>query len=447
MKKALMATLALLLATTDLVWAQTNPSASSDSEPVRLVASPATPSAKGVAEPLTLPPVKNSCGPTALSTPSDCEACGYCCPQKCSACPGPYGWFRAEYLVWWLKGYDVPPLVTTGPPNPQAVGFLGNPGTQVLLGGDSLDQGTYQGGRFTAGFFLDPCNTCGIEASYFFLGQQGDTTSFSSAQFPVLARPFFNLNLGSEFSQVVAFPGIATGSVTIDDDSSLQGADVNILKALCCCCKCDCAYQINALAGFRYLDLDEGLSIREELDIAPGAPLPGLAGRHITVLDSFATRNQFYGGQVGVSGWGVWSGFLLDVRALLALGSTVQTLDIVGNQVVSGGGLPPVPSTGGLLALPSNIGSFSRSQFAVVPEITINVGYQLSQNLRAFVGYNFLYWSDVIRPGNQIDRVLNANQIPNFGGPFPAAPVAPLVTFCDSDFWAQGLNFGVQVQW
>jgi len=54
-------------------------------------------------------------------------------------------------------------------------------------------------------------------------------------------------------------------------------------------------------------------------------------------------------------------------------------------------------------------------RLAVVPEMSGNVGYDLTANIRAYVGYTFLYIDNVARPGTQIDHALNNTQIP-FGG-------------------------------
>jgi hypothetical protein len=106
----------------------------------------------------------------------------------------------------------------------------------------------------------------------------------------------------------------------------------------------------------------------------------------------------------------------------------------------------PVALRGGFLALPTNIGHFSRDRFSFVPRVGVNFGYQVTQNLRAFVGYTFLYWTDVIRPGEQIDRVLNLSQNPTFGHPGAAlfGPARPEVLFKETDFWAQGINFCIE---
>ena len=61
-----------------------------------------------------------------------------------------------------------------------------------------------------------------------------------------------------------------------------------------------------------------------------------------------------------------WS---LDLRTTVALGSTHQRLTIDGSQVRTLPGQAPLVFRGGLLALDSNIGTFSRDRFSVVPEV------------------------------------------------------------------------------
>jgi len=98
---------------------------------------------------------------------------------------------------------------------------------------------------------------------------------------------------------------------------------------------------------------------------------------------------------------------------------------------------------------------------SVVPELGINIGYQITDHLRAYVGYNVIYWSDVVRPGDQIDRVINTTQLPNptlvvNGVIVPPQPNTPLLnpalrrpafSFNGSDFWAQGVNFGLEFKY
>lgn len=71
----------------------------------------------------------------------------------------------------------------------------------------------------------------------------------------------------------------------------------------------------------------------------------------------------------------------------------------------------------------------------------------MTDHLRAYVGYSLLYWSDVVRPGDQIDRGINTTQLPTLGGQGTlTGPRRPAFSFQDSDFWAQGINFGVQLR-
>jgi hypothetical protein len=112
-----------------------------------------------------------------------------------------------------------------------------------------------------------------------------------------------------------------------------------------------------------------------------------------------------------------------------------------------------VVDRGGLLALATNIGRFTRDRFSAVPEVGVNVGYRITDHLRAFVGYNFLYWGNVVRPADQIDRVLDASLIPNFlnpqtGLPYtPTGALRPAVPFKETDYWAQGVTFGLEFRY
>jgi hypothetical protein len=344
-----------------------------------------------------------------------------------------------EYLLWFLQRQQIPVLATTSAPQDFAI--LGAPTTRVLFGGDGIGSGPYSGGRFTGGYVLG-CKTA-VEVTGFFLGTR--STNFQTASFnnPVIGRPFFEVNNGGmESAQLTAVPGVASGMLTIRAPTSLWGLEGNLRCLLCC----GCNYRVTALAGFRNINLDERLDITENIQGLPTAPAP-FTNETITVNDHFATRNHFYGGQGGMAGrwyWGRWS---VDGWGKVALGANVQLLDISGAQrFVSPTGTVQ-NFNGGLLALPSNIGHFRHTVFSAVPEVGVNVGYQFMPWLRGFVGYNFLYWSNVIRPGTSIDRNLDVTQIPNFPlnpepAPVPGRHPAPL--FHEVGFWAQGVTFGLE---
>ena len=67
------------------------------------------------------------------------------------------------------------------------------------------------------------------------------------------------------------------------------------------------------------------------------------------------------------------------------------------------------------------------------PRVCFTVGRQIGDNLTVTVGYTFLYLSDVIRPGDQIDRTVNFQTNDR-----------PGVLFKETDFWLQGINVGLQ---
>ena len=70
----------------------------------------------------------------------------------------------------------------------------------------------------------------------------------------------------------------------------------------------------------------------------------------------------------------------------------------------------------GYLAGPTNNGKQSATRFAVIPEVNLNVGYQVTRRAALLIGWSFLYASNVARPGDQIDRNINPSQFPSITG-------------------------------
>jgi Putative beta barrel porin-7 (BBP7) len=62
--------------------------------------------------------------------------------------------------------------------------------------------------------------------------------------------------------------------------------------------------------------------------------------------------------------------------------------------------------------------------------------------MRAFVGYDLIHFSNVVRPGNQIDTTLNLTGSPAISPGIPFSGAAhPAPIFITSSFWVQGINF------
>lgn len=363
----------------------------------------------------------------------------------------------AEYLAWWVKGANIPPLVTTSPPNgvngvPGAL-----PGSAVLLSGDDLDTTFRQGGRLGTVWWFDDCASCGIDTRSFFTGRIVNRFAVNSDMVPNLFRPFTPANPGlGAFSEQVTRAGSTIGGVRAENRSIFWGTEANYRDNICC----GCNYRVDLLLGFRYLQLDERLTIVEDFTRVtpltvqdfPGGPITTEpAGTRVIIRDSFGTKNQFYGGQLGFVGDYRRNRWTVDFRTTVALGTTHQELDIEGSQTRLIPGAAPAVFNGGLLALNSNIGERSRDVFSVVPELGLTVGYQVTDHLKTFVGYNFLYWSNVIRPGDQIDTTIDVNRVPRFVPPGVTVPdagqVRPAVLFRETDFWAHGITAGFEYRW
>ncbi len=346
---------------------------------------------------------------------------------------------ETEYLLWWANRPRIPLLATTSDGTGQ--GFVGQPGTRPLFGPGTFGPSLRDGFRIRAGGWLDDCGGHGIDASFFFLGRRSESRSFDGL--PTLTRPFFAPNFNGEFGEVVALPNLSTGSLRVETDSFLWGADVNYRHALCRTCDRTTAW----FAGYRHLNLSESLTITETIT-ATGPLATDPIGTTVVVRDQFRTHNRFHGGQVGWLSQRRFGRWELDLRASVALGVTVQTLEIDGFQQRTRPGQATETFRGGLLATGPNLGRFDSTRFGVVPEATATLGYAVTPNVRLTAGYNFLYWSNVIRPGDQIDRVVDVSLVPNPPAGVPASGQnRPMPLFRQSDFWTHGLTLGAQLRW
>ena len=362
-----------------------------------------------------------------------------CLPQN--------GWVSFEYLGWWQRGMTLPPLVTTGTGNPLPgagdAGVIGNGSTRVLFGGEDVLEDGFSGGRLQFGFWLDRCHTWSVAAEYFELETRSESFSATSNGTSILTRPFVNVLNGLNDAQIVAYPGIASGGISATATSSLVGGGFHFRRQTNCnsgcghgilCDGCSTFHsRTDGLFGYRYLQLDESVNVHENITgINPTGSFQ--------INDRFRTMNQFNGFDMGVMyerTRGPWS---VDLLAKLALGSTRQRVDINGSTITNNGSA----QVGGLLAQESNIGSYSRDRFTILPELGGRLGYQLTHNLKLRLGYTLIFWSNVVRPGDQIDLGVNPNQLPPAIGNNPARPE---FVFRDTDYWVQGITFGGEFQW
>jgi putative beta barrel porin BBP7 len=349
-------------------------------------------------------------------------------PPKGADAGNPF-WIEIDALGWTVKGDRPPPLVTTSPagtPFAQA-GVLGAPGTSVLFGDSAVNGGWRAGGQLRAGYWFDPQHNRGIEASFFDL--QSASTSFAtdSGAHAILAQPFFDAVNNLQNSALVAFPGVITGAVAVNETSRLLGAGALYRQEVGTWGK----ERISALIGYRYLRSSDKLSIPVAVNFGFGP---------VTDTDAFNATSNFHGVDIGLAGeWkrGPWT---LEWRGKVALGANFNSAQISGSTTADfGGGTTTVP--GGLLALSSNIGNYSQTRFSAVPELALKAGYQVAPQWRLVAGYDVLYWTGVQRSGGLIDSTINPNLIPL---PVGGGPQRPQPVFNTSPLLAQGFSVGMR---
>ncbi|HJZ59502.1 MAG TPA: BBP7 family outer membrane beta-barrel protein, partial [Gemmataceae bacterium] len=336
------------------------------------------------------------------------------------------------------------------PPVLAATGPLG-PGSRVLFGSTDRGYDAFNGLFFGGGFWLDRQHNFGLGVSGFWTEKQSTSTVIGSdaTGSPAIARPFFNpqlVGLGGQDAIFVSSPGRSAGTLTVDTEAQLGGGEVNGFLNLTNTRSCTTVMVL----GFRYFDLEESLFISQVTRGLNGNTIPffgNLAGvSAVTVSDLFQTRNQFYGGQAGLETEYRMGAVFLDAGVKVGLGPVHQVTEVSGQTLGPDG----TGGSGGVLAVGAspigNIGRTTTNRFAILSDVHGMLGVQIFDRVRVGVGYQFLYLSNVARPGSQIVTTIDPRLIPittSFGGRIPTSPrgVPPLTPFDRDDFFMHGVQF------
>lgn len=303
--------------------------------------------------------------------------CGDAAAEATICTPGIDIW--GGYLNWWLRSPNV-----TMP---------------LAAGGGTIDPGAFDynspfsGGELRARFWLDNTQTGSLEVGGFILGQRSDT--------------------------VVSSAAAGTGGVLASADSFLWGADANLVV--------NTLSPVDLIGGVRYLDLKEDLNITNETNVN---------GTINGNFDHFYARNEFYGGQIGLRACYRWGLFTFTVDGLLGLGDNHESVLVAGLGSTATAGGPTTITQGGLFANASNIGTYNRDEFCVLVQTGGKIGFDIASGVQAYVGYDFLYLSNAVRPFNQVSGATGA-----------VAGVVPSIPFSSSYFWAQGFTVGLSVRY
>lgn len=341
-------------------------------------------------------------------------------------------WAEVEFLMWWGKGSYVPALVTTAnPANVPAddAGQLDQLTTEILFGDENLGDEIQAGARLDFGIWLDPCHNVGLGVRTF--GLEGDSASFfeQSLGDPVLARPFFNALLLTEDAQLIAYTGVAEGSIGVNYNSSFVATDVyaRIMMERCP------TNRVDLIGGYSYFRLADNLAIRS---FVTGRTILN-DGTTFDISESFGSSNVFHGGMLGFTGTRARGRWSIDWLTKLSLGSNNQRVRIAGRTITTPLAGLPVTTQGGLLAQPSNIGEYENSQTVIVPELSANLNYHMSSNWSVGIGYNLLWMSSAVTAGEQIDRTVDQSQLIQ----------RPEFNFNTTDYWLMGINMSLRAEY
>jgi hypothetical protein len=361
---------------------------------------------------------------------------GTCLSDCCNDCDCSINSFRMEWLGWFTRGRNTPPLVTTSPGGTARTdaGVLGLADTTTLYGNNPIGTNLRNGLRLTLNhLFADGITTGTVR--FFGIEDGSATYAINSTNNPIIARPFFNTGLGVQDSFLVAFPGVtAPGSVKVLSKNDLIGADAWLSRNW----YNDGNNSIDVLGGYQFARLDDSLSISStSTSIDPGATVP--VGSTISVSDSFRTKNEFHGGSLGLIGRSYRGVVTLEALGKIAVGNMHQSVIANGSSSLTTPGGPTTTTNSGLLVQSSNAGTLSRNMFAFVPELNVNLIYNVNQSWRLIGGYTFIYYNNVVLAGNQID--------PNVAVPFTGGSTSPAAKFQRSDYWVQGISLGADYRW
>jgi hypothetical protein len=358
-------------------------------------------------------------------------------------------------LTWWQKKAPLPPtLILSGSATDPVPAVLGQPGTKLTYAFGEIGYGPFLGAQAELGGWLDERQVLGLDASSFVLEQRRSIFSLNNLTGTGVLG-FRHLDpSGAEDVFAVEAPAVRGGKVgpfagglAMESESRLWGAEAKVLHGLYATAE----FRLRLLAGVRYLDLSESLVYLSRKAPFNGGTAPFLGTKFgspaVTLTDDqFHTRDQFVGAQAGLHGDWVRGPVYLGFNGTVALGRTNEVLQVAGFSTLQAKNVPPVTTSGGLFALPTNGGRNLGQDFGVVPQFEVRGGVQATSWLRAFAGYDFLYWTRILRPGDQVDVTVDPRQVPTDPAFKSGAAVSyPRPLLHHSDFWVQGVIFGLEL--
>jgi hypothetical protein len=334
-------------------------------------------------------------------------------PESCR----PLGrwWVSPSFEFAWLSSRPIPANVRLRVPTPDGGSI---PGPILPVAGRTAQ--TFQGGfGLSGGWWFNDRNTRGIDASFFTVSG-GDTTIDAVAPGMIV---FFPDGAGSVPQLLVFPPGFPiTGFFPATLSTWYVTADVNYRHNL----RCGPNTRLDLIAGYRFAALEDELFLGDSPD---GSDTDYRCNRA-------AVTNAFHGAQVGLAGEYGGERWYVAGSAKVAFGVVNPEVCVNGLFVGAEGytgpeRFAPMGPRAGLgnggnspiTALSASAGS----RFAVLPTLNVQLGRQIGDHARLFVGYSFQYLSEAVRLGDMLN------------------PVATSAIF--TDFWVQSLSLGFELRY
>jgi hypothetical protein len=333
--------------------------------------------------------------------PNGAPGCSACAPAD--NCYKIHGWLAADYLLFFPESQRLQPgLVTTG---------------GVTNVGGSVGLPIASGLRIDTGMWWDLEQIKGTQTIVDTVFRSTNTIAFG-------AGSTINTNAGANSFTV-------TAPSTFQTWSQYGDTEANMMRRL----YCDDGTRIYFLYGTKLAYLEEDAMFRYTL--AGGAA--GAVGA-ANFLDEFHVRNGFLGGDAGFLVKSVFGNWTVDAAAKCALGVNYVASTALGSNnaagAVAGTGGAAVGGNTQIFTNDSNIGYRETSYFSVIPELNLNLAYQVTERIQVRMGYTFMAWINTQRPGDQIDPTLTP------AGAIAGTHTAPVVPNVTSTYIIHGLNFG-----
>lgn len=332
---------------------------------------------------------------------------------------------RIEAATFWQTNQGIPELIRTG--------AIGSAGSTDLFGGTNGMDETVQGWRGEIGwtFGQSQCNT--IQLRFFDPSSQSLTFDSNTANATSIVRPYLDPVTNTQESISVLESGVSTGSSLSTASSDVFGGDLLLKRVM----RRSHAGHTELMVGYQTARLTDSIDVHTRTAAIPSLNI-------LELRDQFHTENQFNGASLGISRTTYGPSWSLSGLFKLGMGNLERNVTISGFQSITVPSTPPVTSTStnGLLARSTNNGSYNSDTFIVSPEVNVTLGYRLTRNLEATVGYNYLGIPKVVRAADQIDPSLASNLSNPLTG-----PARPSFTLTEDNFSLHSLNYGLQYRY